>query len=210
MPELIRHHSSSSSYPPSSIYNTSGSNSVDNDTPPPTLIRSEASLKAHSSPLKILKIPQSQGEKGLPTLIEFPKGSPFLTKFDTKLGEEADENQINDQINDQSYTGTGVGQSLLRKHLQEPAKGIQDSTERQKIRIRKDLVASPEENEYKIMGNNGVSEFSGIKYSSSSNQLSKISFSQTEHNDDIVPHDLEPGPRSSRKKGALKKYVFRT
>ena len=199
-PELIRHHTSSSSYLSSSCHNFAGSNNFDDDLSPPTLIRSEASMKTGPSPLKILKIPHSNGEKGLPTVIEFPKGSPFLTKLDTKVGEDTDENQIDGQINGQSYTGSGVGQSLLRKHLQEPAKGIQDSTERQKIRIRKDLVASSEENEYKIMGNNGVSEFSGIKYSSSSNHLSKNPFSQTEFNDDILPQICISSVESLRNK----------
>ena len=214
LPGLIRHHTSSLSNPPSSSNSDHGRNI---DKPPPTLIRHESflqelldgktknifdkSLPTLTKPRnKVIKIPPANGERGFPTVIEFPKGSPFLTKLDTNISEEVDAHQYNDSTNGQPSTAFGSGQSLLRKHLQEPAKGIQDVTDRQKIRIRKDLVASSEENEYKAMGNNGVSHFSSMKTSSSSNNLSKLSFSRAEYDEDTVPQICISSVESLRNK----------
>jgi hypothetical protein len=185
-PNLIRHQILSSNCQNSS----SQARKSDEHLPPPTLIRKEGSQKTPTSILghKVIKIPPANGEKGLPTVIEFPKGSPFLTKLDTKIGE--DECDQNDFYN-RAYSPSTPGQSLLRRHLQEPAKGIQDSTDKQKIRIRKDLVASPEANKYNISGNTDVSSFLTVTSSSSSGNFAKIPFSQTgdflEHEEESVP-----------------------
>ena len=168
-PSLKRHHVSNTS---SSQYSSSLSHGTKNEVglPPPTLIRKEGSIKSPTSVLghKVIKIPPANGEKGLPTVIEFPKGSPFLTKLDTKVGaDEGDHNGTSS--NSPRRNSSNTGQSLLRKHLQEPAKGIQDSSQdRQKIRIRKDLGASPETNEYNILDNNDATKFSNVSLSSSS------------------------------------------
>ena len=183
-PDFSKHqlHNSSSQY--SSSHKQLSENEA--NLPPPTLIRKDGSLKSPTSILghKVIKIPPANGDKGLPTVIEFPKGSPFLTKLDTDLNKDEEDRYGDDSKNDLPNNFTG--QSLLRKHLQEPAKGIQDQSERTGIRIRKDLGVSPDTNKYNILGNNSLAS---TPTSSSSNNTSIVSYpnESIEYDADITP-----------------------
>ena len=183
-PDFSKHQLHNSSSHNSSIHKQLSENEA--NFPPPTLIRKDGSLKSPTSILghKVIKIPPANGDKGLPTVIEFPKGSPFLTKLDTDLNKD-EENLYSDASKTDSSTNF-TGQSLLRKHLQEPAKGIQDQSERTGIRIRKDLGASADTNKYNILGNNSLAS---TPTSSSSNNTSIVSYpnESMDYGNDITP-----------------------